>query len=624
MNRTLLSAPVSLAFVPTALESLGSSSPRMRVTSASELSGAKTLDSRVRGNDWEQTRRINRKEICSNLVLAPALALVFALFALAPVAHAADAMPRAMHDELKRSLTQLHLDANAKPYFVSYEVEQLEQLDVQASLGAIEIDAQRGYRVARVDVRVGDPQLDSSRMAGRQPILVELPVEDDYAALRRTFWLATDQAYKHAVEDLATKRGVLAAHDEQDRQPDHTSVPVAHLVDEEAGSGKQGGFDREQAQQIAREMSRVFAEFPQIEQSQVWLVERHRRVRFENSEGTTSERSVPEFAFGAVARARADDGLSVWDYDQINLRDADELPPPTELAARLRALAQRVLDMRKATRLDSDYTGPVLFTGNAGANLFGAHFAPQLWPAPRSYTTQGIGATTGTFERRVGSPVLPPGVSVSDDPLRMDFDGHALLSAFRVDDEGVTAAKKDLIVDGRVKQVLCTRAPVGKHCSAGNDRGGVAMASTLELRASQPKSDTVLRADLLRMAQEADQPYALEVQELINVEALQRLVAGGGAAWFGTGGQGEVVLRAVLHYRDGRSVPVRNVRLSGVDLRDFRTIVGFGQQPELYSRPFGERHVTFIAPALLFEELTLADDRSSTVKPPLLKSPMAK
>jgi len=549
---------------------------------------------------------------------------ILAGLALAPLAHADDAMQRAMHDELKRSLAKLHLDANPKPYFASYQVEQLEQLDVQASLGAIEVAAQRGYRVARVDVRVGDAQIDSSRMAGRQPTIVELPVEDDYAALRRTFWLATDQAYKHAVEDLATKRGVLSAHDEQDRQPDHASAPVVQLVDEMNGKGDRTAFDREQAQKIARELSRVFADYPEIVQSQVWLVERHRSVRFESSEGTTSERNVPEFVFGAAARARADDGMSVWDYDQISLRDASELPPLAELDARLRALARRVIEQRTAVRLENDYTGPVLFTGTAGANLFGGHFAPQLWPAPRVYTSQGISATSGTFERRTGSPVLPPGVTVVDDPLRTDFDGRTLLSTFRVDDEGVAAAKKELIVDGRVKQVLCTRAPVGKHCSAGNDRGGFALASTMELHTSQPKSEAALHADLMRMAEEANQPYALEVQELLSSEALQRLVAGGGAAWVGTGGQGESVLRATLHYRDGRSVPVRNVRLSGVDLRDFRTVVGFGDRPELYAKSFGERQVGFIAPALLFEELTLADDRSSTVKPPLLKSPMAR
>ncbi len=357
----------------------------------------------------------------------------------------------------------------------------------------------------------------------------------------------------------------------------------------------------------------------------MWLSQIHRRVYFENSDGSVSERRVPELIFGAAARARADDGLSVWDYDQLSVRELDQLPSAAQLKQRLRDLAQRVIAQRKAVRLANDYTGPILFSGNAAANLFGGHFAPQLWPAPRTYSSQGISATTGTFERRTGSPVLPPGVSVSDDPLLENFGGQALLSAFRVDDEGVTATKKDLIVDGRLKQVLCTRAPVGKHCSAGNNRGGVALASTLILSTAQGKDHAALLADLMRMAGEAEQAYALEVQELMNDEALQRLVSGSNPTWLGNLNQGgEVVLRATLHYRDGHDVPVRNVRLGSVDLRDFRTIVGFGDTPALYTKPMsGDRRVSFIAPALLFEELTAGDDRSSTTKPPLLKSPMA-
>ncbi|MGH8122627.1 MAG: metallopeptidase TldD-related protein, partial [Rudaea sp.] len=517
------------------------------------------------------------------------------------------------------------LDGNPRPYFIAYQVEQLEQLEVEASLGAIGFSGQRGLRVGRVDVRVGDAQLDSSRIAGRQPIGVELPVEDDYGALRRSFWLATDRAYKRAIEDLAAKHGVLAAHDEQDRQPDQTPAPVLHMTDAVGDAAERNAVDRERVQAIARDLSRVFIDYPQLEQSQVWLSQIHRRVYFENSDGSVSERRIPELIFGAAARARADDGLSVWDYDQLSVRELDQLPSAAQLKQRLRDLAQRLIAQRKAVRLANDYTGPILFSGNAAANLFGGHFAPQLWPAPRTYSSQGISATTGTFERRTGSPVLPPGVSVSDDPLLENFGGQALLSAFRVDDEGVTATKKDLIVDGRLKQVLCTRAPVGKHCSAGNNRGGVALASTLILSTAQGKDHAALLADLMRMAGEAEQPYALEVQELMNGEALQRLVSGSNPTWLGNLNQGgEVVLRATLHYRDGHDVPVRNVRLGSVDLRDFRTIVGFGDTPALYTKPMsGDRRVSFIAPALLFEELTAGDDRSSTTKPPLLKSPMA-
>jgi hypothetical protein len=550
--------------------------------------------------------------------------IILALSIFTPGAFAQDTVQRAMHDELDRSLGKLQMEGSSKPYFVSYAVEELDQLEVQASLGAIGFSGQRGFRIGRVDLRVGDAQLDSSRMAGRQPIAVELPVEDDYDALRRSFWLATDQAYKRAVEDLAAKHGVLDAHNEQDRQPDQAPAPVLRATDVVGAGTAIGHFDRERTQALARDLSRVFADYPELEQSQVWLSQRYRHHYFLNSQGSVVERRVAELVFGAAARARADDGLSVWDYDMIDLRDLDELPAREQLETRLRDLAKRLLAQRKAARLADDYTGPILFSADAAANLFGGHFAPQLWPVPRTYSNKGINAATGTFERRAGSPVLPPGVNVIDDPLRDRFGDESLLSAFRIDDEGVAAAKKELILDGHLKQVLCTRAPVGKHCSAGNNRGGVALGSAVELTSKQAKTDAALNADLLRIAGEAEQPYALEVEKLSSNEALQRLVTGSNNAWLGGGSQGELVLRASLHYRDGRIVPVRNVRLGSVDLRDFRTIVGIGDTPALYSKPpTGDRQVSFIVPSLLFEELTAGDDRSSTVKPPLLKSPLA-
>jgi len=547
-----------------------------------------------------------------------AFAALYATTGCAQVAD--DAVQRAMDDELQRSMQSLQLPGEAKPYFIAYQVEDIHVLDVQASLGAVGFSGERGWRYARVDVRVGDAKLDSSRMAGRQPIFVELPVEDDYDGVRRALWLATDRAYKRALEDLAAKRGVLAAHDEPDRQPDQTPSPVLRATDADKTSAR---FDRAGTEAKLRELSRVFADSRDLEQSQVWLSQRMRRVWLANSEGSRVEKRVPEVQFGAAARARADDGLSVWDYDALSANDLAQLPAQADLAARLRALAQRVSEQRKAVRLADDYTGPVLFTGDAAANLFGGHFAPQLWPAPRQYSNQAISAAGGGFERRIGSPVLPPGVSVSDDPLRADFRGEALLSAFSVDDDGVAAAKKELIVNGRLKQVLCSRAPVGKHCSAGNNRGVAAAGATLELVSEHPKTETALRSELARAAHDAELPYALEVERLLSSDALQRLVFGSQPTWMGSGGQGEVVLRATLRYADGHGVPVRNVRLGNVDLRDFRTVVGVGDAPALYAKGFGDRQIAFLVPPLLFEELTASDDRSSTVKPPLLKNPLA-
>src|SRR6202042_2485275 len=76
---------------------------------------------------------------------------------------------------------------------------------VGATLGAVTAaHAYRG-RVLRTDLRVGDPSFDNSNFEGGARVET-VPLEDDYAALRRELWLRTDEAYKSALETLARKR----------------------------------------------------------------------------------------------------------------------------------------------------------------------------------------------------------------------------------------------------------------------------------------------------------------------------------------------------------------------------------------------------------------------------------
>ena len=48
----------------------------------------------------------------------------------------------------------------------------------------------------------------------------ELPLDDNYSVLRRSFWLATDQAYKGAVEAIARKRAALKNITQSETLPD--------------------------------------------------------------------------------------------------------------------------------------------------------------------------------------------------------------------------------------------------------------------------------------------------------------------------------------------------------------------------------------------------------------------
>jgi len=142
--------------------------------------------------------------------------LMLATLALAAPSRAADdVVMKALHDELDRSMKQLQLEQLEKPYFISYRVQDRTALDTSATFGGLLTGGVTRVRFLTVQVRVGDYQLDNSNFMTDPPKangLTEntvLPIDDDYQELRRQIWLATDTAYKAALEILSRKRAAL-------------------------------------------------------------------------------------------------------------------------------------------------------------------------------------------------------------------------------------------------------------------------------------------------------------------------------------------------------------------------------------------------------------------------------
>ena len=136
--------------------------------------------------------------------------------ALAGPAHAADdVVMKAMHDELDRSMQMLRLEQLEKPYFISYHVQEKTVLDTSATFGGLLAGGVSRVRFLVVQVRVGDYQRDNSNFMTDPPKEngleenIILPIDDDYQELRRQIWLATDAAYKSALEILSRKRAAL-------------------------------------------------------------------------------------------------------------------------------------------------------------------------------------------------------------------------------------------------------------------------------------------------------------------------------------------------------------------------------------------------------------------------------
>src|SRR5215471_2937870 len=95
---------------------------------------------------------------------------------------------RALEDEVKRAMDVLRQKGNPGPYFIGYEVNDVQNVEVEASLGATRNSNSQHSRLLDIDVRVGDYQYDSTHQirgqrgsfgGGNFNYPVAMPLDDD-------------------------------------------------------------------------------------------------------------------------------------------------------------------------------------------------------------------------------------------------------------------------------------------------------------------------------------------------------------------------------------------------------------------------------------------------------------
>ena len=159
--------------------------------------------------------------------------------AAAPIAGQSKVL-EAMNAELERSMAVLG-EQEVPPYFLSYEITESQNVSVSGSFGALTGSGEGRERLLDIDLRVGNYDLDNTRPIrdSRSFSLFStsfgpgaaLPIENDYRELRRQIWLATDSAYKSALDALAEKRAALQNETRAEDVADFTAEEPFSLFD---------------------------------------------------------------------------------------------------------------------------------------------------------------------------------------------------------------------------------------------------------------------------------------------------------------------------------------------------------------------------------------------------------
>ncbi|MGH9549731.1 MAG: hypothetical protein ACRD3W_10165, partial [Terriglobales bacterium] len=253
------------------------------------------------------------------------IALVSLILALAAAGNqqpAGDAIFDAMNDELARSVTQLKIGKHDRPYFVSYNIDQWDTLDIDASFGAFTLDQQARTRLLGLDVRVGDYHVDSGNM--RRRYMAEfrhsgkVSLDDDYDAIRHKLWLSTDAAYKDAVEGLERKKAIMQQRNEKERPDDWSKEEPLVLIQPK----QEFHPDRSGWAAKIKSLSAIFKEYPRVRQSDVTFRELQSARYYVNNEGSKSRVYETLCIINATATAQASDGRKIG--DSIVIASMDE------------------------------------------------------------------------------------------------------------------------------------------------------------------------------------------------------------------------------------------------------------------------------------------------------------
>lgn len=580
--------------------------------------------------------------------------LMVAVLALAPALFAQDdVVMKAMKDEMERSKTQLRLDGMEKPYYIEYRVDEADVTSIEATLGVLTSNTSNRSRTLNLQVRAGDYAFDNTNFLtvggfgprfGRSGQVRGLPLDDDYDQIRREIWLGTDQVYKQASGDVASKRSVLQTRKYTASLPDFTPQPPVSMVEPR----KAFRFDRTAAERLARDVSAVFRGTPEILDSEVSIVVRDLYTRYLNSEGTVFTRSEPIFALHVRADARADDGLPVQDSFSVFSRYMENIKSE-EVIARAKKLARGLVALRAAGIVDR-YNGPVLFEGEAAGAVMADVFAPAIGAArfpltdePRFETAmnQLFGQSGGTpLTDKLGAGVMPAFLDVVDKPRLDSFEGVPLLGCRVIDDEGVPTKEVNIVEAGILKQVLATRTPTDEaKASTGSKWLFGAVPSNLFLTAKKSETNAALRQRLLELAKARGLEYGIVVKHASEGGLSWVARFAGSMATPGAPNASSVELYKL--FADGREERIRGVEFTSLTPTSFKEIVAVGDKPTLYQGPhvpmmnaifsgFGGAGLSgdilalgsFITPSILFADLSLKKANIPVPNPPVVPSPL--
>jgi len=575
----------------------------------------------------------------------------------------------AMKQEIQRGMDSLKIEKMLSPKFISYSISDAKALQIEAILGAIVTSEERPVKLFENRVLVGENgktnenYLDENNMWSWSRYSNEIPFSNNKNDIRRALWLLTDNNYKDAITNYEAKISALSQQSltEEEKQlldfcpvkKSETVVPYQIFQ-----------INKSQMESLARNLSSVFKKYPLIQKSDVNVFVYDGQVYFANSEGTSIQYPLQITSVKVVATTQAPSGDVLNDHVLWFCKNTSQLPNEKTMIAEVEKMAKSLSDLSQKAAVNEPYSGPVLFEGQAAAEVFVQKFFTNI-NGLVSIRKPVVGSEQilrfapdkvkeNTLEAMLNKKIISRDISIEAISTLTTFQNVFLFGSFIADAEGVKVLDTLILVEnGVLKNLLCSRTPSLKmnqtngHARAALSNGGIKTVTgpgVIKMTNNNPATSVdkkKLKEMLLAAAKEEDLGYAYIVRKVVSDAA--GIKSENIAGYFGESKPKIDLSKTIQVYRvkvsDGSEELVSLAEIQGLSTKSFKRLLATSSEMQVYNTMVQPINIelynweykltgipaSFILPeGLLFQELDVVKEKQGVVKNiPVVSNPLS-
>lgn len=530
-----------------------------------------------------------------------------------------DPMLSSIRKEIDRNMQGLKIAQMASPFFIDYRLSDLKNLNIKAVRGELVYSRDAFNRNGMSTVLVGDYDnnnenaiLSFNQLYNNSNYPSNMVNGTDDAVIRTCIWNVLDQKYKSAAELFGNKQSVLNQMEipEEERNiPDFQKMsPVERILPVLPVK-----YDQRKMEEYVKKASEVFSDYKELNESFVRLYAGCGEVRYCNSEGTTCWYPNNLIALFIYTRAQSADGQEIAYQRCLPYASFEEIPDQAALQALCKDQADMMRKKLAATMIKEPYVGPVLFEGEAVADIVNqfmvdanngllARRKPISSPDVSRYYSGHPAITGNELESMTNKKVISRDLSLTSLTGTPEYKNKKLFGHYEVDAQGVTPDKElVLIQEGVLKNMLTTRTPTrvfresNGHARTSIDGQAVTvLPGVLRLSSKQTISSEDLKKKLIAAAKEEDYEYAYIVRKI----------------------DGDTPLELYrIQVKDGSEELVRGATVKNMTLRSFKRIAGVSDKENVYDWLRNDVKSSYIVPSgIIFEDIDIVKDTKLVLK----------